>query len=252
MNKQITIIGMGTFGIEIALSLMQAGVAVCAIDCNAEIIDSIKEQVSLAIVMDTTQEKTLLDAKVQEMDTVVVAIGADNLENSILTTALLRQIRVENIIARATSDLHERILRKVGASMVINPEKEMGQRVAKHILIPGFMEIFSLPGDNCIAQIPMPKEFAGYTLNELAVRQRYNITVLGIQRTGSKEELSRVNKFIKKGKELWSFKNYLGLTAKLDKSKIIMNISPDNDRFQDGDILFVMGKEDDINSCFNR
>ncbi|MFA6815637.1 MAG: NAD-binding protein, partial [Lentisphaeria bacterium] len=109
-QKQLAIIGMGTFGKEIALSLMDSNFSVCAIDSDVDIIEGLKEQVTSALVLDTTQEKALLEAEINKMDTVVVAIGTGNLENSILTTALLKQLGVPHIIARATSELHERIL----------------------------------------------------------------------------------------------------------------------------------------------
>ena len=251
-NKQISIIGMGTFGTEIALSLMRSGITVCAIDSDPEIIDSIREQVSLAMVMDATQEKALVEAEIQEVDTVVVAIGAGSLENSILTTAVLKQVGVENIIARATSDLHERILRQVGAGMIVNPEREMGVRVAKHIVRPGFMEMISLPGGACIAQIPLPDGFAEHTLEELSVRKRFNLNVLGIQRP--KNPLSE-----KEGepllsldsKALWNYKKNMGVYCEVAASRIIMNISPTQDRFKSGNILLVMGREDDIDKLVN-
>ncbi len=251
-NKQVTIIGMGTFGRAIALSLMRAGVTVCAIDSDSEVIELLCEQVSRAMVMDTTQKKSLLEAEIQEVDMVVVAIGADNLENSILTTALLKELGVENIIARATSELHERILRQVGADMIVNPEHEMGERVAKHIVLPGFMEMISLPGAACIMQIPLPEGFAEHTLEELGVRKRFNLNVLGIQRP-KKNALESENEHARThdSKALWNYKKNFAVPQVDENSRIIMNISPTHDRFKNGDILLVMGKEDDINRLVN-
>jgi trk system potassium uptake protein TrkA len=251
-NKQVTIIGMGTFGSEIALSLMRSGITVCAIDSDPEIIDLLREQVSLAMVIDTTQKKSLLEAEIQEVDTVVVAIGAGSLENSILTTALLKELGVENIIARATSELHERILRQVGADMIVNPEREMGARVAKHIVRPGFLEMISLPGGACIAQIPLPDGFAEHSLEELGVRKRFNLNVLGIQRP-KKAEVEAGGDLLHSSdnKALWNYRKNLAIPQVAENSRIIMNISPTQDRFKNGDILLVMGKEDDINRLLN-
>ena len=251
-NKQITIIGMGTFGREIALSLMRSGITVCAIDSDPDIIDQVREQVSLAMVMDTTQKQALIEAEIQEVDTAVVAIGAGSLENSILTTALLKELGVENIVARATSELHERILRQVGANMIVNPEREMGVRVAKHIVRPGFIEMISLPGGACIAQIPLPDGFAEHTLEELGVRKRFNLNVLGIQRPKKTQPESEGEQMLSlDSKALWNYKKNLGVSGVAEDSRIIMNISPTKDRFKHGDILLVMGKEDDINKLFN-
>ena len=252
MDKQIAVIGLGVFGSEVALSLMRRNFTVLAIDEDQEVIENIKEQVTQAMILDTTQEQALLEAGIQDMDTVVVAIGTGHLENSILTTALLRQIGVKYIIARAANKLHERILRQVGAHEIVNPEREMGVRVAKHIVRPGFIEMISLPGGACIAQIPLPDGFAEHTLEELGVRKRFNLNVLGIQRPKKTQPESEGEQMLSlDSKALWNYKKNLGVSGVAEDSRIIMNISPTKDRFKHGDILLVMGKEDDINKLFN-
>ncbi|MGI5924456.1 MAG: potassium channel family protein [Lentisphaeria bacterium] len=253
MEKQIAVIGLGVFGSEVALSLMKRNFTVLAIDENQEVIESIKEQVTQAMILDTTQEQALLEAGIQEMDTVVVAIGTGHLENSILTTALLRQIGVKHIIARAANKLHERILRQVGAHEIVNPEREMGVKIANKIAQPGFLEMFSLTDDVCVVELPVPESFVGHTLEELNVRKRFNINVLGVQRLRSDELTAPTTGAHQGGRSKTAKKDVKGavveteLEDRKDARRMIMNISPANDRFQKDDILLAMGYQDDVN-----
>jgi hypothetical protein len=230
------------------------------------------------MILDTTQEQALLEAGIQEMDTVVVAIGTGHLENSILTTALLRQVGVKYIIARAANKLHERILRQVGAHEIVNPEREMGAKIANKIARPGFLEMFSLTDNVCVVELPVPDSFVGHTLEELNVRKRFNINVLGVQRLRREDivaaaEGSKADTGQAAGGEAGKGqagkaaggevgKGQAGKAAKKDQARVeaeaemddkpddrrmIMNISPANDRFQWSDILLVMGYQDDVN-----
>lgn len=256
MDKQIAVIGLGVFGSEVALSLMRRNFTVLAIDEDQEVIENIKEQVTQAMILDTTQEQALLEAGIQDMDTAVVAIGTGHLENSILTTALLRQIGVKYIIARAANKLHERILRQVGAHEIVNPEREMGVKIANKIARPGFLEMFSLTDNVCVVELPVPDSFVGHTLEELNVRKRFNINVLGVQRLRREDVVAATvapkddaGKGAKKDvvKEAANAEAEAELEDKRDERRMIMNISPANDRFQKSDILLVMGYQDDVN-----
>lgn len=232
MDKQIAVIGLGVFGSEVALSLMKRRFAVLAVDEDAQAVDVIKERVTQAMQLDSTQEQALLEAGIQEMDTVVVAIGTSHVENSILTTALLRQIGVKYIVARAISPLHERILRQVGAHEVVNPEREMGAKVANKIARPGFLEMFPLADDLCVVELPVPASFVGHSLEELNVRKRFNINVLAVQRL-CKGQSAPTNL-------------RASATPKPEHGtrRLIMAISPNNDRFQPDDIVLAMGHQD--------
>ncbi|MDD4097163.1 MAG: TrkA family potassium uptake protein [Lentisphaeria bacterium] len=264
MQKQIAVIGLGIFGREVALSLIDKGFTVLAIDNDEEALDDIKDQVTETLLLDTTQQNALQEAEINQMDTVVVAIGTGHLENSILTTALLRQLGAGHIIARAANDLHERILRQVGAHEVINPEREMGKKVADRISRPGFNEYFKLPDGVCVAQLPIPDSFVEHTLEELNVRRRFNINVLGVQRlrhpettaqeapdnSGRQKEAKPAPPTTKSGQPTGQ-----PAPAPVDldrdddenKRRMIMNISPNNDRFKPQDIILVMGHQDDLN-----
>jgi len=249
MQKQIAVIGLGIFGREVALSLIARGFTVLAIDNDEEALDDVKDRVTETLLLDTTQEKALREAEINQMDTVVVAIGTGHLENSILTTALLKQVGVNHIIARAANDLHEKILRQVGAHEVINPEREMGQKVANKIARPGFYEMFSLPDGVCVAELPIPESFIEHTLEELNVRRRFNINVLGVQRLRHSESAGHPAPEHAAGrpKPAARLEDDDIRPGEKPGRRMIMNISPSNDRFKPQDILLVMGHQDDLN-----
>ena len=227
-QNQIAIIGMGVFGIGLAQALMKSGVPVCAVDSDPAIVETIKDQVTTAVIMDTTQEKALREAEIDRMDVAIVAIGEDNLENSIMTTALLKQLGVKTIIARSCNPLHERILHQVGATRVINPEQDIGERLARQLIRPGLQELLELPGQACIARVPVPRPFVGKTLEQLAVRKNYGVNVLGIEHPSVKTAAA----------EQWN---------DLAHADIAIDIDPATDRLAVGDYLLVMGYHERVN-----
>jgi trk system potassium uptake protein TrkA len=223
MKRQIAVIGLGIFGREVAVSLSERGFSVMAIDADPEPVDEIKDDVAQALVIDTTNEHALLEAKVDEIEVVVNAIGTQHIENSILTTALLRQLGVSHIIARATAPLHARILRQVGAHEVVNPEEDMARKLAHQLARPGLREILPLAEGVCVAELPIPASFVGQTLGHLDVRQKYGVNVIGVQR----------------------------IPAGGGERKMVLNISPTEDAFQEGDALVVIGRDEDVDRLGN-
>jgi trk system potassium uptake protein TrkA len=118
------------------------------------------------------------------MSCAVVAIGAESMEASILTTALLRQIGVPRIVARSLSDLHARVLRAVGAHEVVSPEVEMGQRLAYRLSHPNVLDRVDLGDNTELAELEVPAQYVGKTLVEIDVRRRFDLTVVAIHRDG--------------------------------------------------------------------
>lgn len=238
---RIAVIGMGTFGAETAKSLMQSGIPVCAIDCDAEIVENLKDQVTVALCLDSTDENALREADIGAFDVAVVAIGAGGVENSIMTTALLKQFGVKRIIARAVSSLHERILRQVGAQMVVDPEREMGARVAKFLARPTLFEVIALPGNTLIAKIPVPETFIGKTLVELDVRRKHSVNVLGVERADNPDAISEE-----------AIVDHLGWGGNEDSGyRLLMNLDPAHDILKAGDYLLVMGSEENVTHLAN-
>ncbi|MBT3380464.1 MAG: TrkA family potassium uptake protein [Lentisphaerae bacterium] len=237
MVARVVVIGLGIFGREVALSLTKRGFSVMAIDSSPDLIEDIKDVVAQAVVADTTDESALYEAKVDEASVVINAIGTRHIENSILTTALLRQLQVPRIVARAVNDLHARILRQVGASEVINPEQDMGRKLAHQIARPGLRDVLSLSDGFCVAEIPVPPSFVGRSLSELEVKGRYSVNVVGVQRA-------------KLAPDLDSDDDEQGGTAGrlLDETRrFILDVDPKQDTFLGDDTLVVIGREEDVN-----
>jgi len=227
MKKCAVVIGLGIFGRRAALSLTGRGVSVLAIDRVHALVESIKDQVDQALILDTTDESALREAGIDRMDMAICAIGNQHVEDGILTTALLSKLGVKRILARAGNPLQERILRQVGAHEVINPEEAMAERAAFRLAQPELKEIIPMGGDVSVAEVAVPKKFIGKSLKELEVRNRYNITVVGIRRSVEAESDA-------------------GETG----SDLILNIAPDQ-RFQTGDHLIVIGREKDLSVFSN-
>ena len=128
-KKQYAVIGMGRFGSSIAKALAEMGFEVLAVDSNEQRIQEISSIVTHAVTADATDEEALRAIGVRNFDVAVVAIG-DDIQASILTTLILKDLGMPNLIVKAQSDLHGKVLSKIGADRVVFPERDMGLRVA--------------------------------------------------------------------------------------------------------------------------
>ena len=172
------VIGLGRFGYQIATVLADNGMEVMAIDSNEEIVTSIRDQVTQAICMRITDETSLQSIGVDEIDTVVVAMG-ESFAQSILITALLKKrLKIPKIITRAINDIHKEILKLVGADHIVLPEKEIGIRLADNLSSP-FTDLIRLTKDFWISQIIAPKDFIGEKIIDLDLFQSYNVRCIG-------------------------------------------------------------------------
>ena len=228
MSKQYAVIGLGRFGFEVALWLSKHHFQVIAIDSDRELVQKISNDVDNAMCFDSTNETALRDARVDEIDVVVCAIGDNHVQNNILTTALLKQIGVKKIISRASTELHARILRIVGATEVVNPECEMGRRTAQTIATPGLTDLISISDGAVIAELKVPGSFVGKSMIELRIRSRYGVNVIGIRRPVAVKDSE---KLIEQGEEL---------------PKTFLLSLPPEDSFQPDDILVIAGTEEDV------
>lgn len=178
---QFAIIGLGQFGFKVATTLAAKGAEVIAVDSNSDRIEQIKDQVTQAICLDSTDERALRSLGLQDMDAVVMAIG-EGIEASILTTALLKRLRAKKIIARATTPLHGQILKEVGAEKVVYPEDQMGEQLAKSLLAPQVLEQITLQTSHSLAQIRPRKDFIGKTIRDLDFRAKFGLNIIAIHR----------------------------------------------------------------------
>ncbi len=196
--KQCAIIGMGRFGQYLAKALQECGIQVTAFDIKQELVDSISEEVTNAISLDSTNKQSLLDAGINMFETVIIAIGGNTIA-SILTTLLLKEIGVKNVIARANSHHHQIILEKVGADKVVFPEKEMGFKLAKTLAIPNLLNYMDFVDGYSIAEIEATPNMYEKTLKELNLREKHDVNVLAIKHENKVDPVPKGDNKIKKG-----------------------------------------------------
>lgn len=184
MSGDFAVIGLGQFGRSVALNLVQQGEAVLAIDLDPARAQMVESQVDAVVIADATSETALAELGLERMSCVVVAMGARSRDTSIMVTALLRQRAVRRIVTRATNELHERVLRAVGAHEIVNPEQEMGARLANHLANPHVLDHFSLDREHMVAEVEAPETFVGRRISDLGLREHSKVAVVLIRRRG--------------------------------------------------------------------
>ena len=181
--KRIGIIGAGRFGMALAESLANAGAEVVLIDRNRPAMQMAGE-FATALQGDATQPHVLEEAGFGECDVVVVAIGS-NMEASVMATANCKELGVPNVVAKATSELHGKILRRIGADSVIYPDRDSAHRLAMSIANHNVIDFFEVSEGYSIAEIATPEDIRGKTLAEADLRKRTGVTVLCIRRAAA-------------------------------------------------------------------
>lgn len=187
-KMQYVVIGMGRFGSSVATALSNLGFEVLAIDSDEQKIQEIANIVTHAVSADTTDEEALRALGVRNFDVVVVAIGAD-IQASILTTLILKELGVPRLIVKAQNELHGKVLSKIGADKVVFPERDMGLRVAHHLISPNILDYIELSDDYSILEIKAPAQVVGKNLKQLDIRARFKCNVLAIK-TGDSMNIS--------------------------------------------------------------
>ncbi len=183
--ERFAVIGLGRFGSRLATNLAAAGAEVIAIDKERSIVEELRDQVTLAIALDASDEQALKIQGVDQVDCAVVGMGA-NFEANALTTALLKSLRVPRVIARARTRMQAKILARIGADGVVSPEEEAADRWARRLLAPFVIDHVELGGGYSLVQMNTPPPWAGRTLAELDLRNKHNVTVVAIKRGGAK------------------------------------------------------------------
>ena len=178
MQKQFAVLGLGSFGWSVALTLSEMGCDVLVVDDSYEKIQEISEQVSYAVKADVSDPEALQALGGRNLDGVVVAIS-ENLEASIMATMLSKGMGIPLVLAKAKDQLQGTILEKVGADVIVYPEKEMGNRVAMNLMAREFMDWISLSNDYSMVEILIPDKWVGQSLADLKIRERFGINVVG-------------------------------------------------------------------------
>ncbi len=210
MKKQYAVIGLGRFGYSMAKTLAENGCEVIAIDRDEERVKKMAEHVTLAIQLEAMDEKSLRSAGVQNVDTAIVSIG-ENIEASILVVMLLKELGVRNVIAKAVTTLHGKVLQNLKVDRIVYPERDMAIRVAHSLIRPAILEQLELSPEYSIIEIPAPSSLVNKTLKDTRLRTDYGVNLIAIKKKGE-------------GREIW-------------------NVNPHpTDVIQDGDLLVVVGE----------
>ena len=180
-NKQFVVIGLGRFGESVAKTLYSLGHDVLVIDMDEDSIQEISESVTHAVQMDATDESALKTLGLRNFDVAVVTTGS-NIQASVMATLLVKELGVKYIIAKGQSDLHAKVLYKIGADRVILPEKDMGVKVAHNLVSSSILDFIELSPDYSIMELRVLNKWSGKTLKELKLRSSYGINIMAIKR----------------------------------------------------------------------
>ncbi len=180
MSTQFAVIGLGRFGSSLASTLYEMGEEVLGIDSNEDIVESMINQTTQAVQVDSTDETSLKMIGITNMDVVVVAIGED-IQASILTTLILKDLGIKKIVVKAQNDYHGKVLEKIGADQVIYPERDMGVRVVQQLITPNILDYIELAPNYNIVEIAVIEDMVDKSLNEIEAFTKYGINVMAIK-----------------------------------------------------------------------
>lgn len=183
-KENFAVIGLGQFGGSICRALVEAGEQVLAIDKNEEIVDDFMNIATRAVIADAEDEDVLKNLSLGSFDYVFISIG-EHIQASIMATLIVKELGAKHLICKAENSSHARVLEKIGADKIIQPEKDMGKRVALHTLRPNIVNYLALNDTVTLAEVKIENSaFDGHTLAELAIREKYDVTVIAITRNG--------------------------------------------------------------------
>ena len=186
MNTQFVVIGLGRLGISMVATLDSLGHEVLAIDKSESVIQSLADDLPNVhlVATDATDEDTVRGLNVEGFDAAAVMIGENHIEASILATATLKEVGVPRIVARATGGIHARVLEKVGADRVIQPEREIGEQLARTMASPVLLDYVDLGEDEALIEAQVPRAWLHKSLSELNLSQKMGLTVLALKPKG--------------------------------------------------------------------
>ncbi|MBD2862297.1 potassium channel family protein [Paenibacillus oceani] len=210
MKKQFIVIGLGRFGSSLVRTLVQNGHEVLAVDKDEQLVQDISGIATHAVQADCTDEGVLKELGARNFTHAIVAIG-DDLQASILTTLLLKELNIPKITTKAKNEMHGQVLFKIGADHIVYPERDMAARLGKQLSSDNLIDYIELSPDHNLVELKAPPAMNGKSLQQLNIRAKYGCTIMAI----------------KKG--------------------VHINISPKaEDEVNTGDILVIIGSNSDI------
>jgi trk system potassium uptake protein TrkA len=211
-NTQFAVIGLGRFGMSLINELSRMGYDVLAIDNDEEKVEDAAQTATHAVQADAMDEQALKSVGIRNFDVVVVAIG-ENIQTNILATIIIKEMGVKKVVAKARNALHGKVLEKIGADLVIYPERDMAVKLARSLVSRNILEQIELSPDYSIIELITPKDFIGKSLVELGVRKKMGVTVLAIRHNDEIIVAPTANQVIHRGDILV----VLGKNADLEK-----------------------------------
>ena len=181
MQKNIIVLGLGKFGYSVATRLAKKGAFVTAVDSDYKLVEKIASSVSSSVQADIREEVALKSLGINNYDIAIIAAGSD-IEASIEATLICKDSGIERVIAKASSESHARILKKIGADQIVFPEFDTAERLARSLAGPNLLEIIEFSDEFSIIEVKAHKSWLGKTLIELDFRNRYQMNVVGFER----------------------------------------------------------------------
>jgi trk system potassium uptake protein len=217
------VFGLGNFGCALGARLTDMGHEVLGVDKSYSKVESLKEQISHTVCLDSTDAMAVKGLPLKDADAVIVAIGEDE-GASIMTTALLKQMKVKRIISRVMSPLQRMVIEAMGITEFIDPEKETAERMATMLDIKNVVDSFQLSDRYRIMEITVPERYVGSTIEEANFIHRYRVSILTVIRKEEEKTLLGANKTVTR----------------------VLGVLPPNFAMEEGDILVLFGDLKDI------
>lgn len=217
---KIAVIGLGRFGMSLARNLQANGAQVIAIDRTLDLVNAIKDEVDLAVRLDSTDETALRSQEIDKVNTCVIAIG-ENFEAALLATVIVKRLGVPHIICRAQTEFHAEIFKQIGADQVIQPEMQAGEHLARNLANPHVEDFITLADGYTLIELNAPKAFHDKTLEAIGMRSKYGVNLVAIKR------LSRVER-----------------DGETVEERKIVSVPQASDEIQPDDILVLVGSDD--------
>ena len=181
INKSYAIFGLGRYGRAVAKELIANGAEVIAVDIDESKVNAAIADIPICKCADITDPEVIRQLGIGNVDVVIMAM-ANNLESCVMATTLCKEAGVKTVIAKCGSEMHQKILTRVGADIVVFPEKESGVRLAKNLLSSGFVDMITLSKDFSMIELEVRPEWVGKNLLELNLRKKYAMNVVAIKK----------------------------------------------------------------------
>ncbi len=179
-KKTYAVFGLGRYGQAVATELVEGGMEVLAVDIHQEIVNDLAAKLPICKCADVSDPEVIARLGIADIDTVIVCM-ASNLEASVMAITLCKEAGVKNVVAKCATEMHQKILLRVGADEVVFPEKESGVRLAKNLLSSGFIDMISLSKDTSMVEIEVKPEWVGKNLIELNLRKKYGFNIVALR-----------------------------------------------------------------------